>query len=417
MPRHSWRGRARIVTALMATGLAATMLAGCNGGDDKASAGKKDDGLGGGKPVPAATVAITPTTGSGKVSPGDPVVVKATGGTLSAVSLTNAAGKQVSGTLSGDKKTWTSSEKLGYDKKYAVSATATNPDGKKAAAKSSFTTVKPGNFTLPYLQNGNGKTYGVGEPIMVHFDEKIPDKAAAEKALKVTTSPAIEGSWSWINDQDVHWRPKTEAGKYWPAGTKVTLHADVYGVNMGKGLWGQEDRKTSFTIGDQIIAKASNKSLHMKVYKNGSMIRDMPFSGGKGGYIQDKYGNNVSLWTPSGTMVVMDTERKVHMTSSSWGIAKNNPQAYDLWVDYGTRLTGDGIYLHAAPWNVGLHGVRNDSHGCFNLSDADAEWAYSHLRPGDIVIMSGTPDKVTLTRGYGDWNVSWDQWVKGSALN
>jgi lipoprotein-anchoring transpeptidase ErfK/SrfK len=401
----------------MATGLAATMLAGCNNDDHDASPGNLDGGLGGGRPVPAATVAITPATGTGKVSPADPVVVKATGGTLSAVSLTNAAGKQVSGTLSKDKKTWTSSEKLGYDKKYAVKATATNPDGKKTAGKSSFSTVKPGNFTLPYLRNGNGKTYGVGEPIMVHFDEKIPDKAAAEKALKVTTSPSIEGSWSWINDQDVHWRPKTEAGKYWPAGTKVTVAADVYGVNMGKGLWGQEDRKVSFTIGDQMIAKASNSSLHMKIYKNGSMVKDMPFSGGKGGYIKDKYGNNVSLWTPSGTMVVMDTERRVHMTSSSWGIAKDNPQAYDVWVDYGTRLTGDGIYLHAAPWNVGLHGVRNDSHGCINLSTADAEWAYSHLRPGDIVIMSGTPDKVTLTRGYGDWNVSWDQWVKGSALN
>jgi len=416
MPRHSWRGPGKVIAAVLAGGLAVSVLAGCNG-DDKSANGKIGAGVGGGKPVPAAKVSITPTTGTSKVSPGKPVVVKASGGTLSEVTVTNPAGKHVDGALSADKKTWTSSEDLGYSKTYTVSATAVNADGKKTAEKSSFSTVQPGNFTLPYLQNTNGRTYGVGEPVMVHFDEPIPDKAAAEKSLTVTTSPSLEGSWHWLNDQDVHWRPKTDSGKYWPAGTKVTVAANVYGVSMGKGLWGQADRKTSFTIGDEIVAKASNKSLHMKIYKNGKMIKDMPFSGGKGGYIQDKYGNNVSLWTPSGTMVVMDQERKVHMTSSSWGIAKDNPQSYDLVVDWGTRLTGDGIYLHAAPWNVYLHGKQNDSHGCINLSNADAKWAYDNLKPGDIVIMSGTPDKVTVDRGYGDWNLSWDQWVKGSALH
>ncbi|GAA3521621.1 Ig-like domain-containing protein [Actinocatenispora rupis] len=403
---------------MLATGVTAMLLAGCNGGSDKAAgkSGSGSDGGGGGKPVPAATLSITPATGTKKVSPGDHVVVTAAHGTLSSVALTNAAGKEVKGTLSSDKTTWTSAEKLGYGKTYKVAATAANPDGKKVNAASSFSTVTPGNYTLPYIQNANGKTYGVGEPVMVHFDEPIPDKAAAEKSLKVTTSPSVEGSWHWISAQDVHWRPKTDAGKYWTPGTKVTVSADVYGVNMGKGLWGQEDRAASFTIGSSIVAIADNKSLHMKVYKDGKQIRDMPFSGGKGGYIQDKYGNNVSLWTPSGTMVVMDQEKRVHMTSSSWGIAKNNPQAYDVYVNWGTRLTGDGIYLHAAPWNVGLHGKQNDSHGCFNLSDQDAKWAYDNLRPGDVVIMSGTPDKVTVDRGYGDWNLSWDKWVQGSAL-
>lgn len=416
MPRRTWPGRGRWAVVAVATGVTAMLLAGCNGGSDKAAGKSGGDGGGGGKPVPAATLSITPATGAAKVSPGEPVVVKAAHGTLSTVALTNAAGKQVKGTLSSDKTMWTSSEKLGYSKTYKVAATAANPAGKQVTAASSFTTVKPGNYTMPYLQNANGKTYGVGEPVMVHFDEPIPDKAAAEKSLKVTTSPSVEGSWHWLNDKDVHWRPKTDAGKYWTPGTKVTVNADVYGVDMGKGLWGQEDRSTSFTIGSSMVAIADNKSLHMKVYKDGKQIRDMPFSGGKGGYIQDKYGNNVSLWTPSGTMVVMDQEANVHMTSSSWGISKSNPQSYDVHVKWGTRLTGDGIYLHAAPWNVGLHGHQNDSHGCFNLSDADAKWAYDNLRQGDVVIMSGTPDKVTVDRGYGDWNVSWDKWVQGSAL-
>ncbi len=418
MPRSSWPARGRAATVLLATGMAAVLLAGCNNGSDRAAAnGSGGDGGGHAKPAPAATLTITPTTGTKKVSPADPVEVHAAHGTLSTVDLTNASGKHVTGTLSGDKSTWTPSEKLGYDKTYKIVATATNPAGKKVDATSTFSTVKPGNFTLPYLQNQNGRTYGVGEPIMVHFDERIPDRAAAEKSLKVSTSPAIEGSWSWINDQDVHWRPKTDAGEYWPSGTKVTVKADVYGVNMGKGLWGQEDRSVSFTIGKSRVAVADNKSLHIKVYEDGKQVRNVAFSGGKGGYIRDKYGNNISLWTPSGTMVVMTQERKVHMTSASWGIAKDNPQAYDAIVDYGTRLTGDGIYLHSAPWNMSLHGVRNDSHGCLNLSRTDAKWFFDNFAPGDIVVMKGTPEKVTLTRGYGDWNLSWDKWLQGSALH
>ncbi|MGA8112157.1 MAG: Ig-like domain-containing protein [Actinocatenispora sp.] len=376
-------------------------------------------GGGGGhpKPAPAAVVTITPETGTKSVSPADPIVVKADHGKLSEVTLTNASGKHIEGDLSADETMWTASEKLGYSKSYELSATATNPDGKKVSDKSSFSTVKPGNYTLPYLQNTEGQTYGVGEPVMVHFDEAIPDRAAAEKSLKVTTEPSLEGAWHWINDQDVHWRPKTDAGAYWPANTKVSVKADVYGVNMGKGLWGQEDRSVSFNIGDKRVAIGTNKSLHMKVYENDKQVRDMPFSGGLNQYIQDKYGNSVPLSTPSGTMVIMAQERRVHMTSASWGIAKGNPMAYDSWVDFGSRLTGDGIYLHSADWNVSLHGVRNDSHGCINLDPDDAKWTFDNLAPGDIVIMKGTSQKVGLTRGYGDWNLSWDQWLAGSALH
>lgn len=415
MPRRSWLGRGRSAALLIAAGATVALVASCSQSSDKT------EGSGGGKghakPVPAAVVSITPQTGSKKVTPVDPVVVKTEHGTLTDVELTNASGKHVKGELSDDKTQWTVGEKLGYKRSYELTATAVNSAGKKVTKKSSFSTVKPGNYTLPYFRNQDGATYGVGEPIMVHFDEPIPDRAAAEKSLEVDTEPSLEGAWHWINDQDVHWRPKTAAGEYWPAHTKVTVKADVYGVDMGKNLWGQEDRSVSFTIGAKHVAIGTNKSLHMKVYFDGKQVRNMPFSGGKNAYIKDKYGNSVPLSTPSGTMVIMEQQRKVHMTSASWGIAKDNPLAYDSMVKYGSRLTGDGIYLHSAPWNVGLHGVRNDSHGCINLDPDDAKWVYDKLRPGDVVIMKGTPQKVTLTRGYGDWNLTWDQWLSGSALN
>lgn len=407
MPRRSL-DRRRLLT-IFGAAVPAALVAGCQSGADSG-------GTGGGRLTAAPpTATTTPADGATKVTPVDPVLVTAFHGRITDVSLTNSAGKKVKGTMSADGATWRPDEKLGYDKKYTLTATVTNDDGKTATTTSTFSTVKPGNYTMAYIQN-SARTYGVGEPVRVHFDEEIGDKAAAEKSLQVTTSPQLEGCWHWLNDQDVHWRPKTKPGEYWPAGTKVTVSTNIYGVHMGGDLWGQEDASVSFNIGDKQVAIGTNASLHLKVYKNDKMIRDVPFSGGKGGYITDKYGNKVSLWTPSGTMVVMDQEPKVHMTSASWGIAKSNPQSYDVWVKWGSQLTYDGIYLHAAPWNESLHGKQNDSHGCFNLSTTDAKWFYDNFQPGDIVILSGTPDHVTIDRGLGDWNVSWADWVKGSAL-
>ena len=59
-------------------------------------------------------------------------------------------------------------------------------------------------------------------------------------------------------------------------------------------------------------------------------------------------------------------------------------------------------------------GVRNVSHGCINMPPDAAQWFCDTFSYGDIVTVTGTqlaPDDV-----YGDWNIPWDQWLKGSAL-
>jgi lipoprotein-anchoring transpeptidase ErfK/SrfK len=332
--------------------------------------------------------------------------------------LKNSAGTAVNGTLSADKTTWTSSQPLGYNKPYTVSATAVNADGKSTTANSSFTTLQPTNLTMPYFAQSSGTTYGVGQIIAVKFDEAIPDKAAAEKALVVTTTPALTGAWHWVDAQNAQWRPQTAAGSYWPTGTKVSVTAKVYGVNLGNGLYGQADQSINFSIsGHSHVAVADDKTLHMKVYVDGVVAKDMKFSGGKGGCATSNDGNCISLDTPSGTMVVLDNERRVHMTSASWGVAKSDPQSYDVWVDYGVRLTWDGIYTHSAPWNVDLHGVRNDSHGCLNLDPGDAEWMFNNWGAGDIVQVLHTGQQFpSFGDGYGGWQLTWAQWAAGSAL-
>ena len=56
------------------------------------------------------------------------------------------------------------------------------------------------------------------------------------------------------------------------------------------------------------------------------------------------------------------------------------------------------------------------SHGCVNLSTANAEWFYNFSQRGDIVDVynsSAAPD--TSDPGMADWNMSWKQWVAGDA--
>jgi lipoprotein-anchoring transpeptidase ErfK/SrfK len=85
----------------------------------------------------------------------------------------------------------------------------------------------------------DGGRYGVGTVIVAHFDESITDRAAAERRLVVTTSPAVRGSWYWVDNQNAHWRPE----RYFAPGTLVTAEANIYGVRLGDGLYGEEDSR------------------------------------------------------------------------------------------------------------------------------------------------------------------------------
>ena len=51
-------------------------------------------------------------------------------------------------------------------------------------------------------------------------------------------TPEQPGTWYWLSDNEVHYRPK----KYWKAGTKVDVDVDVNSVPAGNGIYGQEDR-------------------------------------------------------------------------------------------------------------------------------------------------------------------------------
>ena len=407
------RGRAAAVGILLLA-----LVGGCSVGSGSGDGGATSQGGGSAaratRPAkPAAQIAVVPRDGATGVSPAQPVVVTAEDGRLTSVTVRNADGKAVRGALSADRLRWTSAEPLGYEKTYSVSAAASNADGEATRASSTFTTVVPRTFTMPYLFPGDGvSTVGVGQPITVRFDEPIADKAAAEKALSVRTKPAVAGSWHWFGDQNVHWRPKT----YWKPGTKVTVKANVYGVHVGEDIYGQQDVASSFTIGPSRIATIDDNTHMMTVRISGKVVRTVPVAMGKDRAITIN-GQTIDYETQSGVHVVTDKHRVKKMSSASYGVTdKNHPEYYEENIAYAVRISPDGEFVHSAPWSVWAQGKQNVSHGCVNIAPHHAIWFYSTFSYGDIVDIRNTGRRLPQAPGYDEWGIPWSEWVAGSAL-
>ncbi|HEV7651806.1 MAG TPA: Ig-like domain-containing protein [Actinophytocola sp.] len=359
-------------------------------------------------------IATTPGDDADDVSPVKPVEVKVSGGELDSVSMTNEAGKDLPGELAEDKTSWRSSEPLGYAKEYTLKATASGKGG-KATSESTFTTLKPDQTVFPsfYPPPGKPATVGVGQPIAVIFDKPPADRKAAEKALKVTTTPQTEGGWFWWDDRTLHYRPHN----YWKAGTKVKVDANIYGVDLGGGMYGETDRTLNLTIGPAKVATIDDRTHRMVVTVNGKQVKTFPVSMGRGGTIKGTGGKKISLVTPSGTYVAQEKYKVKRMTSSSYGLPSNASLGYDEKIPLAVRISNSGIFVHSAPWSVADQGHRNVSHGCVNLSPSAGLWFYQNFGYGDIVTIKNTSKHHEPTDGFGDWNIPWDKWLEGSALN
>jgi lipoprotein-anchoring transpeptidase ErfK/SrfK len=364
-----------------------------------------------------AQITITPGPDSHDVDPVAPVMVKAENGTLTGVNMVNESGKPIVGVMTPDNTVWKPTVPLGYGRTYTLTVTSSGVSGVAAKQVSSFSTLKPSNQTkVSFTATSeaalhDGGTYGVGTVIVAHFDEKIADRAAAERQLSVTTNPKVEGSWYWVDDQNAHWRPE----RYYAPGTTVTAEAKIYGIALGDGLFGQDDTKVSFRIGDAHVSIADDATHQVSVFDNGNLVRTMPTSMGMGG-TEDVGGKTISLWTPSGVYTVLDKGNPVIMDSSTFGLPKNSRLGYRETINWATKISSDGIYLHELDATVWAQGHRDTSHGCLNLNADNAKWFFDFSVPGDVVEVrnSGGPP-LTLAQN-GDWTLSWDDWRKGSAL-
>ncbi|MBB4685185.1 L,D-transpeptidase [Amycolatopsis jiangsuensis] len=384
--------------------LAATLLASaCSSGDDAGTAAPGAPGSS--QSVTPVSVSIEPADANG-ISPTTPIVVKAANGKLTGVTVTNAKGKAVEGKTAADGLSWSTSEVLGYGGTYHVVAHAQGADGKPVEKDGDVTTISPkkqANANLiPAPSAVKSAGVGVGQPIVFSFGTAVKDKAAVEKALSVESSPKQEGSWYWMDDKNVHYRPK----EYWQPGTTLTVSAKIYGVDFGNGVFGAEDRTETYKVHDSWIAKADGGNEQMQIFHNGQKVKSMPISMGKD-----------ATPTHLGAHVISDKQENYTMDSCTYGVCPPDPKAYRSDEKYSERISNDGEFVHENPNSVGQQGSSNVSHGCINLNASNAQWFFENFGLGDVVEVtnSGGP-QLPVWDLYGDWSKSWPEWQKGSAL-
>jgi lipoprotein-anchoring transpeptidase ErfK/SrfK len=351
--------------------------------------------------VSAAKIDVTPASASVDVPVDQPVTVTAADGKLTAVTLTDQKDRTVAGAMSADGASWTSTDPLRIADHYRLVAAAVDSDGVTAERSAFFATVAPRKVLETSISPLGGQSVGVGMPIIVRFNTTVRDRAAVEAALTVTSSKPAEGAWSWVSDTEVHYRPK----EFWPAYSDVKLDVNLKNVNAGKGVWGMANRTVKFHTGSSMVSVVDVDRHTLTVYRNGKKTRVIPVTTGKAEFL-----------TRNGIKVILEKHTMKIMDSTTVGIPKSSPEYYRLEVPYAMRVTWSGEFVHAAPWSTGDQGRDNVSHGCVGMSMSNAIWLFNQSTVGDIVKVVGSSRPLEPGNGYTDWNVSWSDWLAGSAL-
>ncbi|MFI6643870.1 Ig-like domain-containing protein [Streptomyces sp. NPDC050504] len=356
----------------------------------------------------AAQISFNGPVGSAKADPDKPLEIGAKGkeSRITDVTATDALGRYLAGELTADGTRWRSTAPLVAGAHYTVKVSTEDDGGAPGTRTLAFDTA-PARKVLKVEFGPEKGTYGVGQPLTAELSAPVKTKAAravVERALKVSSKPAVQGSWYWVDDEVLHYRPKS----YWPANATVTAESSLEGIKVSDGLHGGASEPLRISIGDRVEAITDASSHYMTVKRNGKVINTIPVTTGKPGFS-----------TRNGVKVVLGKEYFVRMRGTSIGIPTGSRDSYDLPVYYATRVTWSGEYVHAAPWSVGSQGYANVSHGCTGMSTGNAAWFYENVREGDLVeVVNSWGDTMTpFDNGFGDWNVPWAKWRKGSALD
>ena len=227
---------------------------------------------------------------------------------------------------------------------------------------SGMAAIAPQNTTdsVASIQPANGAVVGVAHPVIVTFTGPVSDRAAVERAIKITAPNHITGRFSWVDNNVVRWTPDG----HWPAHSHVG--AQVHALSTG------------FDTGDEVLGVASISQHTFTVSIGGEVVRTMPASMGK-----------PTRPTPMGNYTALSKERTVVMDSRTIGIPLSSPEGYKITASYAVRVTWSGVYVHSAPWSVDSQGYANVSHGCINLSPDNAAWYFDTVHVGDPINVVG----------------------------
>lgn len=335
---------------------------------------------------------------------GAPVTLTASA-RLRSMTVQDGEGRPIDGTLAKDGTSWASAGPIGPDASW--SWTAITPGD--ASSVGTVASTAASQAVRATANIGVGRTVGIAAPIVVKFSARVTDKAAVEKNLQVLIRPVgsngpwqpAVGSWAWLPDNapdsTVHFRTKN----YWPAYTDVHVILPLAHLDWGGGITGVQDLDWQFTIGRSQIVIADARKHNIVIYRDGTEVATYPASYGLG---SDPIRN-----TRTGINIITDKQRTVEMKSKRFH--------YDEIEHWAVRFNNDGQFIHANPDTVAQQGKTNVSHGCINLSTANAKAYYQTAIYGDPVDVRGTNVKLANTRTeLYDWALSWKQWKAMSAL-
>jgi lipoprotein-anchoring transpeptidase ErfK/SrfK len=234
----------------------------------------------------------------------------------------------------------------------------------------------PPVFAAPSFNPSNGSMVGVAKPIAINFARPIADRQMAQSAVHVSSVPAVPGKFYWLSDTQLRWRPID----FWPANTTVNIDAG--------------GAKSSFRTGESLVATVDNTTHQMEIVRNGKLEKTFPVSMGKTGHD-----------TPNGTYYVLEKFPSIVMDSATYGVDNTSAQGYKLTVQNAVRIDNSGNFVHSAPWSVADQGKRNVSHGCINLSAANAQWFFDNFGSGDPIVVKNSVGTYSQNDGAQDWQM------------
>ncbi|MFF4056961.1 Ig-like domain-containing protein [Streptomyces sp. NPDC001668] len=408
--RHG-HGRARRVGAALAAVLTwAGLLAGAAG--CTADGGGGIGGVGGfGKPpAPEDVIRVAPDDGTKGVPPEEKLRVRVPSGRLESVTVVKSQDAQefpVPGRISDDGLRWEPDEaQLGLAAKYTVDAVALDAHGRRSARHTTFTTYVPEERFIGYVSPENRSTVGTGMIVSLEFNREIEDRAAVERAVRVTAKPPVEIRPHWFGNGRLDFRPE----HYWTPGTRVTVALRLRDVEGASGVYGLQYRTFSFTVGRSQVSLVDAAKHTMQVRRDGELLATVPVTAGA-----------PKTTTYNGKMVITEMLEVTRMNSRTVGFGGE----YDIPdVPHALRLTDSGTFLHGNYWAPTAPGRVNVSHGCVGLrdvkggsSDTPAGWFFDRSLVGDVVEVVHSDDKkVAPDNGLGGWNMGWKEWKAGSAV-
>ncbi|AEW96189.1 lipoprotein [Streptantibioticus cattleyicolor NRRL 8057 = DSM 46488] len=357
-----------------------------------------------------AQIKITPGDKATNVGINNDAKVAVTGGTLTKVTMTEVnSGKPVSGAISADGRNWQPSGPLDRATAYRIAAAAKDAKGRAATANSTFTTVSPAHSFIAYYTPDNGTTVGVGMPVSINFDKAISDKKAVQSHIQVTSSSGQQAVGHWFGANRLDFRPQD----YWKAGSTVTLKLDLDNVQGAPGVTGVQSKTVTFHVGRAQVSTVDVNTQTMTVTRDGKVVRTIPVSTGSPEHT-----------TYNGQMVISEKYLQTRMDGSTVGFGGE----YDIKdVPHAMRLSTSGTFIHGNYWSSkSVFGSTATSHGCIGLSDVqgagdsstDAAWFYNNSEIGDVVVVKNSNDHtIAPDNGLNGWNMSWSQWVAGSAVS